>query len=270
MTGRMIGTKVGRLHVRVDGPAGARPLVLIHGFASSLQRMGRIADLLAENYRVIRVDLLGHGFSETAKDLDAPAQAAAIIEVLDQLGVNDVVAVGHSFGADVAVELVTAGRAAACVVIGQAPDYSYSKLPPALLPQVVPMGLVHRFLPAPFVRLGARSGYAPGFRISAVSDEPNAFVRDYSVFDPKMYEIVLATRGKRLAKRPLDALLRESGVPALAIHGDRDLIWDWRKTIARYRSAGIEVATVDGTGHSPNVERPVTVAGLIRDFIEKH
>jgi pimeloyl-ACP methyl ester carboxylesterase len=175
--------------------------------------------------------------------------------------------VGHSFGADVAAELAThSDCVTGCVVIGQAPDYSYSKLPPGFITQVLPIGWLHRLTPKAALRFAVRSGFAPDFRVSASSEDDDAFIRDISAMDPAMYKVVLETRPKRLAKLPLEVQIRESGVAALDIHGDKDQMWDWRKTVARFEAAGIRVETIAGAGHSPNVERPVTVARLIRQF----
>lgn len=49
---------------RVSGPADARPLVLLHGWAGNLRCWGRAADDLAARFRVIAVDLRGHGYSD--------------------------------------------------------------------------------------------------------------------------------------------------------------------------------------------------------------
>ncbi|MBL1075738.1 alpha/beta hydrolase [Nocardia sp. 2] len=50
---------------RVSGPEGARPLVLLHGWAGNLRNWGRAEELLAEKFRVIAMDLRGHGYSGT-------------------------------------------------------------------------------------------------------------------------------------------------------------------------------------------------------------
>lgn len=269
MSARRIGTLIDGLHVRVDGPADGRAIVLIHGFAGSMLAMSRLAELLADKYRVIRVDLLGHGHSKTADDLDAPAQATAIDAALTELQVKDVIAVGHSFGGDVAAELASSFGASAVVVIGQAPDYSYSKLPSGAIARFLPLAYVHRFIPAAAVRFSARSTLTTGSGVIATADDPDAFGLDFAAMNPAMYKTILVTRPQRLKILPLDIQLRDCGIPAMEIHGDRDAMWDWRKTVARYESAGITVKTVAGTGHSPHIERPATVATMIRDFAER-
>src|SRR5579875_2025388 len=94
----------GRVHVQEDGPADAPPLVLLHGFSGSLHWFDRVVPLLADAFRLVRIDLLGHG-STGGPAADAPLQARVLEAVLAALDVDGATVVGHSFGADVAAEL---------------------------------------------------------------------------------------------------------------------------------------------------------------------
>ena len=98
-----------RLRYRDEG-AGDDALLLIHGWCSSGRAWERTARAFARRGRVVRVDLRGHGASE------APARGgyrwgdfADDLETLaGSLGLARVVAVGHSMGSPVSLEL--AGR----------------------------------------------------------------------------------------------------------------------------------------------------------------
>lgn len=59
--GRMVDLKVGPMHVREEGPADAEPSLLVHGFSCSMYLYDEMVPQLVETYRVIRVDLRGHG-----------------------------------------------------------------------------------------------------------------------------------------------------------------------------------------------------------------
>jgi pimeloyl-ACP methyl ester carboxylesterase len=71
----------GPVHVREDGPADGPVLVLIHGFSGSMHWYDLVVPLLADPFRLIRVDLLGHG-STRGPAVDAPAQAQMFRVVL--------------------------------------------------------------------------------------------------------------------------------------------------------------------------------------------
>ena len=121
----------GRVRLREDGPPGADVLVLLHGFSGSLHWFDRVAPLLDDVYHLVRVDLLGHG-ATGGPPADAPLQAAVVEAVLAELDLENVTALGHSFGADVAVELAErSSRVARLIIVTQAPDYSDANLPRA-------------------------------------------------------------------------------------------------------------------------------------------
>jgi pimeloyl-ACP methyl ester carboxylesterase len=100
-SGQFIDVTGARLHVVDLGPrdgAGA-PIVLLHGASSNLEAMRRpLGDLLAQRHRVILIDRPGHGWSsrgDLQNSLPA-AQAKAIDEALQQLGIDRAVIVVHS------------------------------------------------------------------------------------------------------------------------------------------------------------------------------
>lgn len=96
-----------RLHYIERGKGS--PVVLLHGNAVRLedfQACGLI-DRLAERHRVIAFDRPGFGHSERPRDrLWTPvAQAALLHKALTQLGVEQAVVLGHSWGTLVAIAL---------------------------------------------------------------------------------------------------------------------------------------------------------------------
>jgi pimeloyl-ACP methyl ester carboxylesterase len=257
------------VHVRHDGPEDAPTVVLVHGFACSMHWFDRVAAELAAEHRVIRVDLLGHGCTSTATNLDAEAQARAMSGVLERLGTNGATAVGHSFGADVVLAMARrTDQVARVVIIGQAPDYDCSRLPPIAFLPVLPVlaTLTHRLTPPWMARISSRVGFAPEHHADDGSDDPQRIALDRAAMNPRMYRTVLADRRARLAALPLDRHVRDLGLPVLAILGGRDRLYPSAPAAARYRAAGARVVVIDDAGHSVNVQRPTEVAELIRDF----
>ncbi|GGO94338.1 hypothetical protein GCM10011584_35140 [Nocardioides phosphati] len=51
------------------------------------------------------------------------------------------------------------------------------------------------------------------------------------------------------------------------ILGREDRFYPWAPAQKLYEAAGARVVVLDEVGHSVQVEHPVAVAGLIRDFI---
>jgi pimeloyl-ACP methyl ester carboxylesterase len=82
-----------------------------------------------------------------------------------------------------------------------------------------------------------------------------------------MFRVVLIERRDRMAARPLDAQVRDTGKPTLVILGERDHFYGARSA-ARYEAAGARVEIFADCGHSPLVERPERTAQLIRQFAQ--
>ena len=266
-SGTLVGVETpgftGPVHVREDGPAGAPVLLLIHGFSGSMDWYDLVVPLLVDRFRLVRVDLLGHG-STGGPAVDAPVQAQAVEAVLAQLDVQDVTAVGHSFGADVAVELAErSARITRLIIVTQAPDYSDANLPRGNRVMTLPVlgaGLYRSAVPLAMGLFAVVGRTRPAQRELAARA-----VADFRALNPGMFRVVLAERGERLARRPLDAQVRDAGKPTLVILGGKDHFYGARSA-DRYRAAGAQVAILAESGHSPLVELPAPTARLIADF----
>lgn len=88
------------------------PLLLLHGLGDSHRTWRRVVPRLAESYRVLLLDLPGHGLSSRP---DAPYTLDWYADVvhawLDAIGVGRTSVVGHSFGGGVAQWMVLTRRA---------------------------------------------------------------------------------------------------------------------------------------------------------------
>jgi pimeloyl-ACP methyl ester carboxylesterase len=85
-----------------EGPA----VVLIHGFASSLETWGTVAPTLAKSHHVIALDLKGFGWSSRPPgDYSPRAEARLVLALLEQRGVHRAAVVAHSWGSSVALAM---------------------------------------------------------------------------------------------------------------------------------------------------------------------
>ncbi|RJQ83784.1 alpha/beta fold hydrolase [Amycolatopsis panacis] len=240
------------MNVLVEGPKDAPALLLVHGFCGSLRGYDQVAELLSDRFRLIRADLRGHGRTGGHTGLDARSQAHALANAVHDF--PELTAVGHSFGADVVLELAARTSAVTrTVLIGQAPDYRHATFPPG-----------HGLLAAPGVSTALRSLAASPVVASALRRTSLHRTRaDFAATSPQMARVVLTERRQQLAERPLDEQLR---VPTLVILGSRDRLYDPVSTAARYRAAGARVAVLPGAGHSPFASHPARVAELLASW----
>ena len=87
-----------------SGPC-AGTIVLIHGVGSNASRWEEFTEQtpLREGWRIIRLDLRGHGASESREKATLEIHAADLMRVLDDAGIEKAVLVGHSLGAQIAM-----------------------------------------------------------------------------------------------------------------------------------------------------------------------
>ncbi len=94
----------GELHYRDQGLASGRALVFIHGTSASLHTWEPLIKRLGDHYRLISLDLPGHGLTgaNAARDYSLQAMIDAIWLLLDHLNIGSASLVGNSLGGGVA------------------------------------------------------------------------------------------------------------------------------------------------------------------------
>lgn len=87
--------------------SGTQTVVILHGLFGSLDNLGAITRLLADQYQTLAIDLPNHGRSDwvPAEDMTLKYMANAVAELLQELNLDRVMVLGHSLGGKVAMEL---------------------------------------------------------------------------------------------------------------------------------------------------------------------
>src|ERR1044071_7202110 len=99
-------TKVLGAKVRYADTGKGRVVVLLHGFLESLEVWfgNGFAQELAQHFRVIAIDLPGHGKSDCVGYVHRMERMADVVKgVMDELGLRRYAMVGHSMGGYVAL-----------------------------------------------------------------------------------------------------------------------------------------------------------------------
>ena len=108
------------IHVLADDGDGV-PFLLVHGLASNARLWDGVRGALARDGRpVAAVDLRGHGLSDKPDDgYDFATVVADLVAVLDDLGWNEAVIAGQSWGGNVVLELAARhpGRAVSVAAV---------------------------------------------------------------------------------------------------------------------------------------------------------
>ncbi|MFD7462058.1 MULTISPECIES: alpha/beta fold hydrolase [unclassified Streptomyces] len=115
-----------RLHYTEAGDPSGRPVVLLSGFkGAATSWLYQVGPLAAAGYRVLSVDLRGHGRADRpASGVDMARRGQDVRAFLDALDLRDVLAVGGSMGGNTIWSYVSqfgADRLAGIVVVDQTP-----------------------------------------------------------------------------------------------------------------------------------------------------
>ena len=189
--GRLIDIDGYRVHYVEEGAGPA--IVLVHGFGGQTANFSELMPQLTEDHRVIAVDLKGFGYSErnARAGLSASDQVTMLRRLLDHLGVDRAVFVGHSMGGGIVQRFAATYPAAVDALVLIASVSGEERLPRHLPPNVLLrplLPLVAGFIAARFADGGfydrsivtpeMREEYVRPARIKGFLDGMIAMVRD--------------------------------------------------------------------------------------------
>lgn len=128
----VVDTTHGRVSVRQSAGSGM-PVLMIHGSGSSKDVFARqFTDPMANDFRMIAIDLPGHGESSDAEDPQVAYSlrgfADTVGQVIDQLGLSHAAVFGWSLGGHIGIELLHAHKAVAGLLLTGTPPVSHGVL----------------------------------------------------------------------------------------------------------------------------------------------
>ncbi|WP_448811266.1 alpha/beta fold hydrolase [Agromyces bauzanensis] len=118
-----------RIAAHLSGDAALPPMVLLHALGERADDWAAVGARFASSYRVVALDLRGHGRSDWPGDYGFELMRDDVIGALDALGLREVVLVGHSMGGVVAYLVAQArpDRVARLVIEDACPPYPRSR-----------------------------------------------------------------------------------------------------------------------------------------------
>ncbi|WP_225729113.1 MULTISPECIES: alpha/beta fold hydrolase [unclassified Nocardia] len=265
---QMMDLPGGAIHVVTTGTPDSHAVVLIHGLAASTSWWDPIMPAMAGRF-VVRIDLLGHGKSDKPDTgYSIPEQATRVGAVLDRLGVDHAVLVGHSSGGYVATALAEQRRplvsAIALVDTGPRLDAFLDNGPLGNLLLIPAIGQpLWSILPAPALR------YAMSSAISRDVQIPDQLVADFKGMTYRSLTASSAASDTYLRERTEPDRLTEIALPTMLLYGTQDHRWQ-PSAFADYRRVpAIRIQSLD-CGHSPMLEDPADTGPLLRDFTDRY
>jgi pimeloyl-ACP methyl ester carboxylesterase len=218
-----------RLAVHESG-SGTKTAILIHGIMSDSRAWHRVtAELESHGFRVLAVDLAGHGRSPRSRQYSPAAWAQDVVETLEPLldGPPEVV-MGHSLGGLVAS--LVADRLAPRAAIYIDPAFSF------------PSG-VRGWAFKAFFAIAPRPGRSALVRMNPKWSATDVDIEVATLRDWDKRTILGFTDTRRLV--PPARLV----APTLVVLAEKSLLITAR-VAGQLRRQGMTVETVEGTGHT--------------------
>lgn len=256
------------LHVRDAGGPGGQAVVMIHGFASSLQTWDGWAEALSARHRILRLDLPGSGLSlpDPTGDYSDERSISLLRALLDAKGIKEAVFVGNSIGGRIAWTFAVRnpGRVSALVLVS--PDGFASEGFEYGVPADVPdaLALMRFILPRWFLRSGLEDSYGDPARLSEETVD-----RYYDLVRAPGARTALVERLRQTVLNDPRPLLPGIEVPVLLMWGKKDALipvqnaQDYLSLLPDAR-----LVTFDDLGHVPQEEAPERSVGPVSDFLD--
>jgi pimeloyl-ACP methyl ester carboxylesterase len=253
-------------YAEIDRGGDRAPLVLLHPWGFNLTVWNDVAPALAESRRMILIDLPAHGKSGKSEAFYSMERlAAAVLDVMDDAGVDRAILGGNSLGgaASIATALAAPERTLALILIATPGGRPY--------PDVMVRATKQLVMPHQMETL-SEEAWRAGLASVPLGDSPTA---------EKIREDFIAMRGMRewpqwcrSTTAVLNAVaayapeLERVTVPTLVVHAEDDLLVTRGLNegfVERIRSA--ELVVLEGCGHLAEIQCPEKVLPPIRKFL---
>ncbi|MEB3339332.1 alpha/beta hydrolase [Okeania sp.] len=244
-------------------------IFLVHGNSSSGRSyLHQLQTQLGETYRLIAMDLPGHGISDVAPNPEVtynlPGYADAVVEVAKALDASNAIFVGWSLGGHILLEASDRLTDAQGIAIFGTPPINNSP------------DLENAFLPHPSLRLGFTSelsqedmlAYVTTFFRSNMVEIPELFLEDIALTDGR----ARANLGASIASGGYQDEIEIMGnmkVPLMIIHGEQEQLVnpDYITNLKIPTLWHGEIQYIANAGHAPHWETPDKFNSLLVDFI---
>ena len=276
-----------RIAYRDDG--AGRPLVLLHGLMAH-GGFFRGQDPLAKHFRLIRIDLRGHGESKLLADAEGgeangvpsvEQMAADVAELAEALDLRDAIGIGWSMGATVLWHVLTgpaASRFAGAVVIDMTAR--------VLNDEEWDLGLSAEACDArsaairdDFERFAVDAGQGifaepaenGAFDTAGGAQEGLRAMADWASFEfARNDPATIAALWASLVRQDVRALLERIEHPTLVVHGARSRLYG--DDTADHLVAALpdaRAARFDRSGHAPHLEQPELFNRTVTEFADR-
>jgi len=243
------------LHYTVTG-GGPVTVIFVHGWTCDETSWSEQAPAVSQRYRMVTVDLPGHGKSGSPKDgkLSMDLFARAVEAVRAELKADRVVLVGHSMGTPVIVQ--------------------YARLYPGHTAALVFVDGVVTLGPPPIRKPNTSGMRGPG---ALANREANTRSMFSSATTPELQQKILKmmlAAPESTAVGAMEAMFDPAiwkrdviGLPVLALYADKSGLGN--RAYMKQHYPHLEYHEIPGTGHFLMLEKPAEFNRLLLAFLDK-
>ncbi|MFD4817126.1 alpha/beta fold hydrolase [Peribacillus butanolivorans] len=243
----------------IDSGEGKNTLLFIHGFCGSHGYWQDIISGLKDKYRVIAIDLPGHGASESlGASFTIEDMAVNIAEFLDEQQINQVYMFGHSLGGYITLSFAEqfAEKLSGFSLIHSTalPDDEAGKEGRLKSVEKIEIDGIPAFI----------DGLVP--KLFAKSDDPN--IENAKEIGYKTSESgAIGSLHAMRKRRDRNHVLKDTKLPVLLVAGEQDKVIPANKTFT-VKGDHIKKVILKGSGHMGMLEAPGKLAEEIIRFVE--
>ena len=256
--------------VRVTGDPDAQPMVFAHGFGCDQTLWRYVAPAFEDTYRVVTFDYVGAGRSDRraydpARYATLDGYAADIVAICRALELEDVVLVGHSVSASIAMLAAIAEPALFSDLLLVTPSPRYLDDLPGYRGGFARQDIDALLGMMDVNATGWAAFLAPVVMGNAERPELSADLEaTFCSIDPAMArqfaEVTFLSDNRQDLQRVI--------TPSLIIQVSNDVVAP--VAVGEYLRAnlrGSTLRTIEGTGHCPHVSHPAETTRLIREHL---
>jgi len=237
-------------------------MVLLHGFLENQTMWQDLVPELSQKYRVITIDLLGHGESGCVGYLHSMEDnAEAVHSVLSKLRIRKAIFIGHSMGGYVALavaELYPTGVKG--LVLMNSTSKADSEERKANRDRAI-KAVKNDYIG--FVRLSIANLFNPDNRERLVNEIEK--VRTEALKTP-LQGIVASLEGMKIRK-DRETLLRSAAYPSLLILGKKDPVLNYEDGLKQIENTTTKLITFPD-GHMSHIENRAALLKVLMDFFK--
>jgi len=237
-------------------------IVLLHGFLENKKMWKDYVDFFSEKYRVITIDLLGHGESEPLGYVHEMEDNANVVnQVLEHLKIEKTIILGHSMGGYVGLAFAELypQKIQKLVLLNSTSkeDSAEKKLNRTRAIKAVKQNYVS------FVSLAIANLFSENNRTRLAEEIEE--VKEQALKTP-LQGIVASLEGMKIRK-DREWLLKENRFPVLLILGKKDPVLNYEDSLAQIEDTTAELVSFED-GHMSQIENKEELKTALRHFFE--